>query len=219
MCNRLGTSMAPVFAIAIVLLMSGIAGAQWEFYVRSPYTSSPTWATAPPPLPPLSADAYAGAYTYPEGLAATTVPLRSRVFMTSLNYPGVYGMYYNGPGGGMTPIVSASGVLMATYEDASRLARIELRVPADADMWVNGRKLTDIGTLRRIVSPPLLPGREYEYEIQARWLENGRMVDRSQRYVLSAGESIYSDWTVPREERALTPRGERTLTPRLLPPK
>jgi uncharacterized protein (TIGR03000 family) len=52
-------------------------------------------------------------------------------------------------------------------------ATLDVQVPADAEVWVQGRKTTLTGRGRRFQSPPLQPGFTYKYEVQARWTENG----------------------------------------------
>jgi hypothetical protein len=46
--------------------------------------------------------------------------------------------------------------------------RISVKVPANAQLWFDGSKMTSTGTVRTFQSPPLNPGR-YTYVIRARW--------------------------------------------------
>ena len=79
------------------------------------------------------------------------LPLTPPVFMTSLNYPGVYGGYYYGPGASMTPIASTAVQLSIAREEVGRLARIELRVPATRMLEiVNGRRGITADTALRL---------------------------------------------------------------------
>src|SRR5262249_40914799 len=45
----------------------------------------------------------------------------------------------------------------STSDAASTAVRINVRVPADAEVWVEGAKTTQTGTRRTFVSPPLDP--------------------------------------------------------------
>jgi uncharacterized protein (TIGR03000 family) len=67
---------------------------------------------------------------------------------------------------------------------------IELQVPADAQVWFNGEKTTQTGTLRHFVSPPLTVGRQYTYEVRAAWKESGREITESRRSSFRAGDRL-----------------------------
>jgi uncharacterized protein (TIGR03000 family) len=49
--------------------------------------------------------------------------------------------------------------------------------------------------MRRFVSPLLKPGREYTYQVRARWMEDGREVVQSRRVTVSAGAEVSVDFT------------------------
>lgn len=67
-------------------------------------------------------------------------------------------------------------------------ARIEMHVPSDAQVWIEGKKMTSAGELRRFVSPPLTAGQNYKYDIRVSWQENGREVSKDRQVSLRAGE-------------------------------
>lgn len=54
------------------------------------------------------------------------------------------------------------------------VAHIDLRVPADAQLWVQGVRMRQAGPLRLFETPELRPGQEYDYRIRATYSENGR---------------------------------------------
>src|SRR5260370_27645314 len=60
-------------------------------------------------------------------------------------------------------------------------ALIDVLVPADAEIWFDGAKTVQNGEFRQFVSPPLMPGHDFFYEIKARWMENGKKIARSRR--------------------------------------
>jgi uncharacterized protein (TIGR03000 family) len=60
-------------------------------------------------------------------------------------------------------------------------AHLSVWLPAGAELWFDGVRTRQLGEQRRFVSPPLAPGRDYTYEVRARWNEDGRAVDRVQR--------------------------------------
>jgi uncharacterized protein (TIGR03000 family) len=76
-------------------------------------------------------------------------------------------------------------------------ARVQVRVPADAGLWFGGTKVASEGAAREFQSPILQPGRLYEYEVQARWKENGRERTRTQQIILIAGSDVKVDLTPP----------------------
>src|SRR5438132_11221929 len=57
--------------------------------------------------------------------------------------------------GSALPAVAARG---AEGTPADRAARVELRVPADAQVWVDGARATQTGPRRTYAAPPLVPG-------------------------------------------------------------
>jgi len=65
---------------------------------------------------------------------------------------------------------------------------IELRVPANAQVWFNGQATRQTGSQREFVSPPLQPGQEYTYTIRARWMQNGQPVDQTRALQVAATE-------------------------------
>lgn len=71
-----------------------------------------------------------------------------------------------------------------------QVVHFDIRVPANATIWFDGEKTTQTGSLREFVSPPLAPGRQYAYELRARWTEDGREVTQSRRITVRAGERV-----------------------------
>ena len=47
-------------------------------------------------------------------------------------------------------------------------SRITVRLPADAELWFDGTKMTATGAVRTFSIPPITPGRQYSYTIRAR---------------------------------------------------
>jgi uncharacterized protein (TIGR03000 family) len=70
-------------------------------------------------------------------------------------------------------------------------ATIELYVPANAEVWFQGRKTTQTGTLRRFITTPLPPGVDYSYEMQVRWTDaNGQVQEQTRQVVAQAGRQV-----------------------------
>lgn len=73
---------------------------------------------------------------------------------------------------------------------ADQVVHFNIRVPADAEVWIDDLNTSQTGPLREFISPPLAPGHEYTYEIQARWKEQGREVSQRRRVFVQAGQRV-----------------------------
>jgi uncharacterized protein (TIGR03000 family) len=67
---------------------------------------------------------------------------------------------------------------------------LNLTVPADAKLWVEGSMIVQTGTQRQLVSPPIQPGYDYSYDIQVSWEHEGREVTRKSHITVHAGDVI-----------------------------
>jgi uncharacterized protein (TIGR03000 family) len=80
------------------------------------------------------------------------------------------------------------------------VVQVTVKLPAGAELFVNGERMALRGTNRRFISPPLDPNRKYSYTVQARWTEKGRPVQRSTKIPVHAGERLTVDFTLPEAE-------------------
>ena len=64
-------------------------------------------------------------------------------------------------------------------------------------IWFDGNKTTQTGNWREFVSPALLPGRAFTYEIRARWNEGGRPVDQTRHLTVRAGDHLMVSFLQP----------------------
>ena len=83
----------------------------------------------------------------------------------------------------------------ATEEIAYDAVLINVRVPAGAEVRFNASKTSQTGSLRSFVTPALEPGRDYSYEIRARWMEAGRPVEETRKINLRAGDRLTLNFT------------------------
>jgi uncharacterized protein (TIGR03000 family) len=67
------------------------------------------------------------------------------------------------------------------------MARVTVSMPADAEIWFQGTKMTSTGAVREYQSPPLTPGSRYSYDVRARWSQNGHEVTQTQQVEVTAG--------------------------------
>jgi len=105
-------------------------------------------------------------------------------YMYSSDYGAVpdESMYYNEPplDYNEPPLTSPSG------DDVL----INVEVPNDAEVWFQGQRTSQTGTHREFESPPLAPGREYQYEITVRWRDDGQTVKQTRRIDVRAGDRV-----------------------------
>ena len=74
-------------------------------------------------------------------------------------------------------------------------AQVEVRVPTpDAQVFFNGSATQQQGTDRMFVTPSLISGRTFTYSIEARWMENGRSMDKTQTVSVTAGQTAAVDF-------------------------
>jgi len=69
-------------------------------------------------------------------------------------------------------------------------AHILVHVPAGAELWFNGTKVTGEGEVRKFASPVLTPGQRYSYEVRAQWKQNGQTITKTHELTVKAGAHI-----------------------------
>jgi uncharacterized protein (TIGR03000 family) len=76
-------------------------------------------------------------------------------------------------------------------------AHVTVQVPPDAQLWFDDYQAEQKGELRSFVSPALTPGREYSYDIRARWMENGKRMERARKIKVHANMTVNVDLRGP----------------------
>lgn len=71
---------------------------------------------------------------------------------------------------------------------------VEVRLPGDARMYVDGQLAPLTSTVRRFETPQLQLGRDYYYTIKAEAVRNGQMVTESKKVVVRAGQVARVDF-------------------------
>jgi uncharacterized protein (TIGR03000 family) len=102
------------------------------------------------------------------------------------SYRGVAPSY---PSGYLTLEPPSTASLNPASAQADSTAHLTVRVPANAELWVDGSKTTSTGAVREFQSPPLPPG-QYTYKLRAHWTENGRDITQTQKVVVSPGAHV-----------------------------
>jgi uncharacterized protein (TIGR03000 family) len=84
-----------------------------------------------------------------------------------------------------------SGQYEAAYPpDEDEAVNLTIRVPATARIWFNGKETKQGGTVRRFISPPLVPGNNYAYEIRVNLRQNGQEITQVRRIAVQPGDRI-----------------------------
>lgn len=86
------------------------------------------------------------------------------------------------------------------FNPAVRSAVLNVRVPVEAKIFVNGRQTTSTGNERRFVSNGLKPGFGYTYELRAEMDRDGRTVTETKEIKLQAGQSANVNFSFSNEE-------------------
>jgi uncharacterized protein (TIGR03000 family) len=160
----------------------------------------------------------------------------SPIFMTSINYPTVYGAFsaWYTPttftyGAMPTPFTSVPyyldmdpAVLIETARPVppssftgapavrgtpGKTVILDVKVPPDAEVRVQGQRMLQRGSQRRFVSPPLVNGVTYFYRIHATWPEKDRQVEDTQEVTVRAGDHKTVNFTAPNAGYRATLRG------------
>ncbi|MGE3805558.1 MAG: TIGR03000 domain-containing protein [Gemmataceae bacterium] len=87
---------------------------------------------------------------------------------------------------------------MAPAPAPTNAAYIEVSVPATAEILFDGSKTTQTGTDRLFETPELEPGKEFEYEVTARWQQDGKPVEEKKAVTVRAGQRVRVDFSSPK---------------------
>jgi uncharacterized protein (TIGR03000 family) len=97
------------------------------------------------------------------------------------------------------------------FNPAVRSAVLNVRVPVEAKIFVNGRQTTSTGNERRFVSNGLKPGYGYTYELRAELDRDGRTVTETKEVKLQAGQSANVSFSFSAEEAPQEKVAKETL--------
>jgi len=70
---------------------------------------------------------------------------------------------------------------------AGSAALLDVKVPANAEIWLNDYKTKLTGPAREFISPPLSRDMAYRYHVRVRWMENGQQVVQERDVPLAPG--------------------------------
>jgi uncharacterized protein (TIGR03000 family) len=107
---------------------------------------------------------------------------------------GQYAGYTGGEGYGGQAYGAMSGGQM------DNRVLITMRVHPNAEVWFDGQKTTETGSLRSYISPSLEPNRDFSYQVKVRWTQNGQEVDRTRKVDVHAGDRLFVNFMQPSSE-------------------
>jgi uncharacterized protein (TIGR03000 family) len=67
---------------------------------------------------------------------------------------------------------------------------IQMHVPSDARVWIDGDATSQTGTEREYMSPAITPGKDYVYHIRVQWEVNNKMMESTRDVAVHAGDRI-----------------------------
>ena len=74
--------------------------------------------------------------------------------------------------------------------DDTRVARVVVRVPADAKVYLQDQPMSLSGRVRRFVSPALRPGAEYNYTVRVEIERDGKTLSKTTDARVRAGQRV-----------------------------
>lgn len=97
------------------------------------------------------------------------------------------------------PVQVIPGPPVTTTDGAPCLRMQIVLADANADLWIEKTATAQRGTARLFESPALEAGKRYEYELIARWHEQGKERAETRRVSGTAGQSLRVDFTAAAE--------------------
>lgn len=98
---------------------------------------------------------------------------------------------------GVTSSGQAASSSLSSPASADSPAKIAVRLPESAELWIDGVKRGESGSAREFTTPMLSAGTKYTYEIHARWVEGDTTIDQTRKVVFAAGDKLDVTFPVP----------------------
>lgn len=88
---------------------------------------------------------------------------------------------------------------------------INVRVPPNAEVFFDDQRTSQIGVVRSFISPPLSSDRNFVYHIRARWIEDGRQVEKTRNIEVHPGDRLFVNFISPTRGFIGMPESERSF--------
>jgi uncharacterized protein (TIGR03000 family) len=181
-------------ALAVVLFLVSPAAADWfpNGSAIHDYPNDPPPSVAGYPLDDFTPGYYGGGryreyYAFGRGYGLADFPPP----LPQIPYARPYRSYR----------VSATAVPGgAPVLDEPGRAYIEMRVPDDAEVWLEDAKTKQVGATRLFISPPLAPAQNFGYDVRVRWQHDGRTVEEKRTITVRAGQHVLLQIPAPTPE-------------------
>jgi uncharacterized protein (TIGR03000 family) len=151
---------------------------------------------------------YPGYFSYPGG-NYPSISFRSyyapAYSAPAYAYPSAPPSIYSSFSGAYTGGLGAAPAASDQPPPPDGTAAVSVVVPSDAEVWFNGDPTKQKGEHREFVTPTLPVGRAYQYEVRARWKENGITIDQTRTVIVHANERANADFTQAEPLGAPTP--------------
>jgi uncharacterized protein (TIGR03000 family) len=178
----------------------------------SPWMLAPNynpWAFAPAYAQPYSAynQPYYWGNSFPQNNFSTFLNTANRLYAASKPTtsspppPPIRGSIREFYNKGSTPVTASDSSRAKDQGAPGNGARITVKVPADAQVWFDGKETEGSGTRRSFDTPSLAKGQKHTYTIRARWSNNGIATTELRRVTVEAGSHQTVDFTKPLEVR------------------
>ena len=95
------------------------------------------------------------------------------------------------------PPVQAESIASSGSASTDAAAKITVRLPAGAELWIDGNLRGETGAVREFTTPMLSAGRQYTYEVHARWTEGDTTIDQTKKVVFGAGDKLDMTFPIP----------------------
>jgi uncharacterized protein (TIGR03000 family) len=104
---------------------------------------------------------------------------------------------------GLMALLLLAPALVGQDQGPAQEAFLDVRLPANAKLEIQGRLTTRTGENRRFVSPPLALGKKYTYTLVATWAgPDGKEVRRVKEVQVFPGRTVEVDLTKPTADEA-----------------
>ena len=103
---------------------------------------------------------------------------------------GGWGYYGGGSGGSFGGYHHQHGGGHASNSQDSQVARVVVKVPTEAKVYLQDQPMSLSGNVRKFVSPQLSKGREYEYTVRVELAKNGNTLSKTDKVRVKAGQNV-----------------------------
>ncbi len=101
--------------------------------------------------------------------------------------------YYSPP----SPDLAVQPETPPAQQPGDDTAHLMVLVSENAQLWFDGSLTNQRGNQREFVTPPLTPGKNYIYDLRARWMQDGRPYEAKRTVYIHANDWLQIDLTRP----------------------